>query len=58
MSERHNIDATEVAIHDGKNESNPDLLTTHERELLELEARLNAELDAQIMANPNKMPKA
>ena len=35
-----------------------DLLTDHEKELLELEARLNAELDAQILANPNKMPKA
>ncbi|KAF9090692.1 hypothetical protein BGX29_011339 [Mortierella sp. GBA35] len=35
-----------------------DLLTDHEKELLELEARLNAELDAKLMANPNKMPKA
>ncbi|KAF8984349.1 hypothetical protein BGZ46_008216 [Entomortierella lignicola] len=35
-----------------------DLLTDHEKELLELEARINAELDAKILANPTKMPKA
>ncbi|KAG0031938.1 hypothetical protein BGZ81_000287, partial [Podila clonocystis] len=58
MSQKHDIDATELTIRDDKNESCPDLLTAHERELFELEARLNAELDAQILANPNKMPKA
>ncbi|KAG0372397.1 hypothetical protein BGX24_000306, partial [Mortierella sp. AD032] len=42
-----------------KVEASPmDLLTDHEKELLELEARLNAELDAKLLANPNKMPKA
>ncbi|KAF9162116.1 hypothetical protein DFQ26_003862 [Actinomortierella ambigua] len=35
-----------------------DFLTEHERELLELEARLNAEIDATIKANMDKHPKA
>ncbi|KAG0272462.1 hypothetical protein BGZ95_011794, partial [Linnemannia exigua] len=48
-----------IAMTEGKVDSTPmDLLTDHEKELLELEARLNAELDAKLMANPNKMPKA
>ncbi|KAI1318956.1 hypothetical protein EDD11_005390 [Mortierella claussenii] len=58
MSEKQDIDASEIPIHDGKEISPIDLLTDHEKELLELEARLNAELDAKLMANPNKMPKA
>ncbi|KAH7045618.1 POT family-domain-containing protein [Linnemannia elongata] len=59
MSEKRDIDASEVAINDAKQEITAlDLLTDHERELLELEARLNAELDAKLMANPHKMPKA
>jgi len=59
MSEKRDIDATQVHLGDEKLEITPlDLLTDHERELLELEARLNAELDAKLMANPNKMPKA
>ncbi|KAG0077540.1 hypothetical protein BGZ90_006971 [Linnemannia elongata] len=59
MSEKRDIDASEVSINDDKMEITAlDLLTDHERELLELEARLNAELDAKLMANPNKMPKA
>ncbi|KAK3817876.1 MAG: POT family-domain-containing protein [Linnemannia elongata] len=59
MSEKRDIDASEVSIDDGKQEITAlDLLTDHERELLELEARLNAELDAKLMANPHKMPKA
>ncbi|KAG0307944.1 hypothetical protein BGZ97_000228, partial [Linnemannia gamsii] len=48
-----------IAMTEDKTEFSPmDLLTDHEKELLELEARLNAELDAKLMANPNKMPKA
>jgi hypothetical protein len=59
MTEKRDIDASEVSISDEKQEITAlDLLTDHERELLELEARLNAELDAKLMANPNKMPKA
>ncbi|KAG9067241.1 hypothetical protein KI688_012023 [Linnemannia hyalina] len=59
MSEKRDIDASEIFIDDGKQEVTAlDLLTDHERELLELEARLNAELDAKLMANPNKLPKA
>ncbi|KAF9932314.1 hypothetical protein FBU30_008421 [Linnemannia zychae] len=59
MAEKRDIDATQVHLGDEKHEMTAlDLLTDHERELLELEARLNAELDAKLMANPNKMPKA
>ncbi|KAG0254386.1 hypothetical protein DFQ27_006892 [Actinomortierella ambigua] len=56
MSEKHEID-----VQDGteKRDVNQyDLLTEHEKELLELEARLNAELDAKLLANPNKHPTA
>ncbi|CAO3569104.1 unnamed protein product [Mortierella alpina] len=57
MSEKRDIEAGDIGV--GKLEVEPlDLLTDHEKELLELEARLNAELDAKILANPNKMPKA
>ncbi|GJJ71321.1 hypothetical protein EMPS_03671 [Entomortierella parvispora] len=57
--EKQDIDASEIPIHDEKMEvAAIDLLTDHEKELLELEMRLNAELDAKLMANPNKMPKA
>ncbi|KAF9968852.1 hypothetical protein BGZ73_009121 [Actinomortierella ambigua] len=35
-----------------------DLLTDREKELMELEARLNAELDATLRVNPNKHPTA
>ncbi|GJJ71318.1 hypothetical protein EMPS_03668 [Entomortierella parvispora] len=59
MSEKTDIQAHEVHMVDEKIAVNPvDLLTDHEKELLELEARLNAELDAKLMANPNKIPKA
>ena len=59
MSEKRDIDASEVTINEEKQEITAlTLLTDHERELLELEARLNAELDAKLMANPHKMPKA
>jgi hypothetical protein len=59
MAEKRDIDATDIAISDDKRVVTAmDLLTDHERELLELEARLNAELDSKLMANPNKMPKA
>ncbi|KAF9186918.1 hypothetical protein BGZ51_001229 [Haplosporangium sp. Z 767] len=58
MAEKYDIDASEIDLGNEKAIAPTDLLTDHEKELLELEARLNAELDAQIMANPNKMPKA
>ncbi|KAF9932312.1 hypothetical protein FBU30_008419 [Linnemannia zychae] len=59
MAEKRDIDVSEIQITEEKREISPlDLLTDHERELLELEARLNAELDAKLMANPRKMPKA
>ncbi|KAG0361459.1 hypothetical protein BGX24_005340, partial [Mortierella sp. AD032] len=59
MAEKRDIDAAEIAMGDEKREITAlDLLTDHERELLELEARLNAELDAKLMANPHQMPKA
>ncbi|KAF9944209.1 hypothetical protein BGZ70_004913, partial [Mortierella alpina] len=58
MSEKHDIDATEIDLSDEKGVTAMDLLTDHEKELLELEARLNAELDAKLLANPNKIPKA
>ncbi|KAF9908634.1 hypothetical protein EC991_009661 [Linnemannia zychae] len=59
MAEKRDIDAAQINLGDEKFEVTAmDLLTDHERELLELEARLNAELDAKLMANPNKMPKA
>ncbi|KAG0274127.1 hypothetical protein BGZ96_004471, partial [Linnemannia gamsii] len=59
MAEKHDIADTQVELNDEKIEVTAfDLLTDHEKELLELEARLNAELDAKLMANPNKMPKA
>ncbi|KAG0282940.1 hypothetical protein BGZ97_008775, partial [Linnemannia gamsii] len=59
MAEKHDIADTQVELNDEKMEVTAfDLLTDHEKELLELEARLNAELDAKLMANPNKMPKA
>jgi len=59
MSEKVDIQAHEVHMSDEKILVNPiDLLTEREKELLELEARLNVELDAQLIANPNKMPKA
>ncbi|KAG0049156.1 hypothetical protein BGZ83_006014 [Gryganskiella cystojenkinii] len=58
-AEKQDIDVTEIDISDEKMEiAAIDLLTDHEKELLELEMRLNAELDAKLMANPNKMPKA
>jgi len=58
-AEKQDIDASEIAIFDEKMEMTAlDILTDHEKELLELEMRLNAELDAKLMANPNKMPKA
>ncbi|KAF9294596.1 hypothetical protein BGZ88_003657 [Linnemannia elongata] len=59
MTEKRDIDAAQINLGDEKYEITAmDLLTDHEKELLELEARLNAELDAKLMANPNKMPKA
>jgi len=59
MAEKCDIADTQVELNDEKLEITAfDLLTEHEKELLELEARLNAELDAKLMANPNKMPTA
>jgi dipeptide/tripeptide permease len=59
MAEKQDIADTQVELNDEKLEVTAfDLLTEHEKELLELEARLNAELDAKLMANPNKMPTA
>ncbi|KAF9958491.1 hypothetical protein BGZ65_001405 [Modicella reniformis] len=55
MAEKLNIE--EVPVHAGGITA-LDLLSDHEKELLELEQRLNADLDAQLMANPNKTPKA
>ncbi|KAF9278467.1 hypothetical protein BGZ74_003098, partial [Mortierella antarctica] len=56
--EKTDIDASQIEISEKLEMNTLDLLTDREKELVELEARLNAELDAQIMANPNKMPKA
>ncbi|KAG0358962.1 hypothetical protein BGZ54_010206, partial [Gamsiella multidivaricata] len=58
MAEKRDIQAHEIANLEKPEISALDLLTDHEKELLELEARLNAELDAQLLKNPNKMPKA
>ncbi|KAF9975801.1 hypothetical protein BGZ73_000392 [Actinomortierella ambigua] len=56
MAEKHEID---VPAGTEKPEiTQYDLLTEHEKELLELEARLNAELDAKLLANPKKHPVA
>ncbi|KAK3817882.1 MAG: POT family-domain-containing protein [Linnemannia elongata] len=58
MAEKRELQES-IPMTEDKVETSPmDLLTDHEKELLELEARLNAELDAKLMANPNKMPKA
>ncbi|KAG0239092.1 hypothetical protein BGW41_007935 [Actinomortierella wolfii] len=56
MAEKHEIDLQENTAN--REITQLDLLTEHEKELLELEARLNAELDAKLLANPNKHPKA
>ncbi|KAF8984352.1 hypothetical protein BGZ46_008219 [Entomortierella lignicola] len=59
MSEK--IETTDIDIEEkGQTKvlTHYDLLTDHEKELLELEARINAELDAKLLANPTKMPKA
>ncbi|KAG0031591.1 hypothetical protein BGZ81_000937 [Podila clonocystis] len=56
--EKTDIDASQIEISEKIEMNTLDLLTDREKELVELEARLNAELDAKIMANPNKMPKA
>ncbi|KAG0288116.1 hypothetical protein BGZ96_008060 [Linnemannia gamsii] len=59
MAEKQEHPGSSIAMTEDKTEiSAMDLLTDHEKELLELEARLNAELDAKLMANPNKMPMA
>ncbi|KAF9117460.1 hypothetical protein BGX30_005436, partial [Mortierella sp. GBA39] len=58
MAEKRELQES-IPMTEEKVEASPmDLLTDHEKELLELEARLNAELDAKLMANPNKMPVA
>ncbi|KAG0239091.1 hypothetical protein BGW41_007934 [Actinomortierella wolfii] len=56
MSEKYEVDANGGT--EQRQITQLDLLTEHEKELLELEARLNAELDAKLLANPNKHPKA
>jgi dipeptide/tripeptide permease len=56
MDEKHEV--SEVALGQKIETNAMDLLTDHEKELLELEARLNSELDAKLLANPDKMPKA
>ncbi|KAF9354922.1 hypothetical protein BGX26_007201 [Mortierella sp. AD094] len=59
MAEKYDIEAAELSLEEKGLSATPyDLLTEHEKELLELEARINADLDAKLMANPNKMPKA
>ncbi|KAF9417087.1 hypothetical protein BGZ94_010035 [Podila epigama] len=58
MAEKIDIDVTEVNMSEKIEVNEMTILTDRERELLELEARLNAELDAKILANPGKMPKA
>ncbi|KAF8928909.1 hypothetical protein BGZ47_001369, partial [Haplosporangium gracile] len=58
MAEKRDLQESIPMTEDKVEVSPMDLLTDHEKELLELEVRLNAELDAQLMANPNKMPKA
>ncbi|KAF9128751.1 hypothetical protein BG015_004297, partial [Linnemannia schmuckeri] len=58
MAEKRDLQESIPMAEDKVEVSPMDLLTDHEKELLELEARLNAELDAKLMANPNKMPKA
>ncbi|KAG0234443.1 hypothetical protein BGW42_006653 [Actinomortierella wolfii] len=57
MSEKHDHEKAQdvVELHDI---TQADLLTEREKELLELEARLNAELDAKLQANPDKHPIA
>ncbi|KAG0326699.1 hypothetical protein BG000_001267, partial [Podila horticola] len=56
--EKTDIDASQIEISEKIEMNTLDILSDREKELVELEARLNAELDAKIMANPNKMPKA
>ncbi|KAF9365631.1 hypothetical protein BGX34_009166 [Mortierella sp. NVP85] len=56
MDEKHEV--SEVALGQKTEANAMDLLSDHEKELLELEARLNSELDAKLLANPDKMPKA
>ncbi|KAF8931253.1 hypothetical protein BGZ52_013016, partial [Haplosporangium bisporale] len=58
MAEKCDIEESQIEISEKIEMNNLDILTDREKELVELEARLNAELDAQILANPNKMPKA
>ncbi|KAG0023094.1 hypothetical protein BGZ80_010396 [Entomortierella chlamydospora] len=59
MTEEQDVDDTKFSLEEkGLAVTHYDLLTEHEKELLELEARINAELDAKIAANPTKMPKA
>ncbi|KAG0307050.1 hypothetical protein BGZ99_001587, partial [Dissophora globulifera] len=57
--EKRDIDVTEITT-DEKAQAitHYDLLTEHEKELLELEARLNTELDAKLLAHPTRMPLA
>ncbi|KAF9166468.1 hypothetical protein BGX21_001065 [Mortierella sp. AD011] len=59
MAEKHDVEAAAFAPEEKDLVvSHYDLLTDHEKELLELEARINAELDAKLTANPTKLPKA
>ncbi|KAF9400203.1 hypothetical protein BGX21_004791 [Mortierella sp. AD011] len=59
MAEKQDVDIAELSLEEkGLAVTHYDLLTEHEKELLELEARINAELDAKIAANPTRMPKA
>ncbi|KAF9111457.1 hypothetical protein BGX27_004909 [Mortierella sp. AM989] len=59
MAEKYDIESPDLTLEEKGNLITAyDLLTEREKELLELEARINAELDAKIMADPTKMPKA
>ncbi|KAG0351224.1 hypothetical protein BGZ54_003360 [Gamsiella multidivaricata] len=59
MTEEQDVHVAELSLEEkGLAVTHYDLLTEHEKELLELEARINAGLDAKIAANPTKMPKA
>ncbi|KAF9089689.1 hypothetical protein BGX27_002416 [Mortierella sp. AM989] len=59
MTEKYETTGGDLSLEEkGQAVTAYDLLTEHERELLELEARINAELDAKILANPTKIPKA
>ncbi|KAG0268161.1 hypothetical protein DFQ27_007392 [Actinomortierella ambigua] len=56
MSEKQDIEKSQAV--ELQEPTHLNLLTERERELLELEARLNSELDAKLLANPDRHPTA